>query len=49
MQVLPLAFAFLIGAALTLQAGVNAGLRERTGQPVFAALVSLTASLLRRG
>ncbi len=46
MQIFSLLLTFLVGAALTVQAGINSGLRERMGQPVCAALVSLTISVL---
>ncbi len=40
MNVIYLFFAFLIGIAITVQAGVNANLRQAMASPVLAAAIS---------
>ena len=46
MNVLYLFFAFLIGIAITVQAGVNANLRQALSSPVLAAVVSFGSGLV---
>lgn len=46
MNVLFLLFAFLIGIAITVQAGVNANLRQALSSPVLAAVVSFGSGLV---
>ena len=45
MNVIYLFFAFLIGIAITVQAGVNANLRQALSSPVLAAVVSFGSGL----
>lgn len=46
MNYLYILFAFLVGIAITVQAGVNANLRHAVGNPILAAVVSFGSGLI---
>lgn len=46
MNLIYLLFAFLIGLAITIQAGVNANLRQAMANPILAAVVSFGSGLV---